>query len=174
MDIDKVNRWLTLIANFAVIAGIIFLGVEIQQNTQQLQVQSYQAWRAANTEMNMAIADPELSAIAAAGHVDSTELSKDTYIAYAMFHLSLMQMAQSTHYLYQQGSLDRELWEAEMYRAAEILSLPGVRQWWDAGGRTQLTPSFAAYIENISSESVIRWNWDEERGFYPDPREELN
>ena len=30
---DKLNKWLTLAANIGVIAGLIFLGLEIQQNT---------------------------------------------------------------------------------------------------------------------------------------------
>jgi hypothetical protein len=30
---EKLNQWLTLAANFGVIAGLIFLGLEIQQNT---------------------------------------------------------------------------------------------------------------------------------------------
>ena len=30
---EKFNQWLTLAANFGVIAGLIFLGLEIQQNT---------------------------------------------------------------------------------------------------------------------------------------------
>ena len=32
MDLDRLNRWLTLLANFGVVAGIIFLAVEIRQN----------------------------------------------------------------------------------------------------------------------------------------------
>ena len=30
---DKLNQWLTLVANLGVVAGIIFLAYEIQQNT---------------------------------------------------------------------------------------------------------------------------------------------
>ena len=33
MNPSRVNEWLTLLANFGVIAGLIFLGLEIQQNT---------------------------------------------------------------------------------------------------------------------------------------------
>ena len=33
MDFDKTNKWLSLVANFGVIVGIIFLIVEIRQNT---------------------------------------------------------------------------------------------------------------------------------------------
>ena len=164
MDFKITYRWLTLVANFAVIIGILFLAVELRQNTKQLQLQSYQWWVTANLEINTAIADPELAAIVAKGHPDSRNLTKDTFIAYAMFHMSMLQMAQSTHYLYLQGSLDEELWQSEMDRAALIISQPGVRQWWDAGGRTQLAPSFVSYLESIESKST-RWNWDQERGF---------
>jgi hypothetical protein len=36
MDIEKLNRWLALGANVAVSAGIVFLAVEIRQNSQIL------------------------------------------------------------------------------------------------------------------------------------------
>jgi hypothetical protein len=88
-------------------------------------------------------------------------------IAYATLNMSVMQMAQSTDYLYRSGSLDRELWEAEMNRAAGILAFPGVRQWWDAGGKTQLTPGFVEFLESIQS-NIDTWSWDEERGFFQD------
>ena len=39
MDMDKLNRWMTLLANVGVIAGIIVLAVEIQQNNEQLEIQ---------------------------------------------------------------------------------------------------------------------------------------
>ena len=33
MKLENLNRWLTLAANMGVIAGIVFLGIEIKQNT---------------------------------------------------------------------------------------------------------------------------------------------
>jgi hypothetical protein len=41
MDFDKLNKWLTLLANFGVVAGIVFLAVEIRQN-QTLLEQNHQ------------------------------------------------------------------------------------------------------------------------------------
>jgi len=32
MDLDKINKWLTLVANFGVVAGIFFLAIEVRQN----------------------------------------------------------------------------------------------------------------------------------------------
>ncbi len=43
MDADKINRWLTLGANIGVLAGIIFLALEIQQNSELMRVQINQA-----------------------------------------------------------------------------------------------------------------------------------
>ena len=37
MDNAKLNRWLTLLANISVVAGIVFLGIEVRQNTQTLE-----------------------------------------------------------------------------------------------------------------------------------------
>lgn len=165
MDFDSVNRYLTLIANFAVVAGIVFLAYELRQNSQQLELQSYQSWVEANMQINTTLADPELSAIVSRGHADSRNLSSDSYIAYAMAHMSMLQMAQSAHYLYLSGALDKELWEAEMNRAAGVITLPGVRQWWDAGGKTQLSPSFVEYLESIDTDDTT-WAWDQERGFH--------
>jgi len=167
VNFDKANHWLVLIANIAVVAGIVFLAVELRQNTKQLELQSYQSWVAANADLNIAISNPQLSAIVSQGHPNSANLTSETSTAYAMFHMSMLQMAQSTHYLYLEGSLNKELWESEMGRAAGILSIPGVRQWWDAGGKTQLTPSFVEFLESREPNVTI-WYWDEERGFTSD------
>ena len=164
MNVDKANHWLVLFANFAVIASIVFLALELRQNTKQLELQSYQSWVAANTDLNIAISNPQLSAIVSQGHPSSANLSSETYIAYAMFHMSMLQMAQSTHYLYLEGSLNKELWASEMDRAAGIISIPGVREWWEAGGKTQLTPSFVAFLETRDPNVTI-WHWDADRGY---------
>ena len=37
MDLDKLNKWLTLVANFGVVAGIFFLAIEVRQNQTSLE-----------------------------------------------------------------------------------------------------------------------------------------
>ena len=43
MDTDRLNRWLTLGANVAVLTGIFFLVVEISQNTEMMRAQINQS-----------------------------------------------------------------------------------------------------------------------------------
>lgn len=38
---DRTNQWLTLVANLGVIAGLVFLGYEIRQNTNIAKASAY-------------------------------------------------------------------------------------------------------------------------------------
>lgn len=40
MDSDKLTKWLTLLANVGVIAGIVFLAIEIRQNSDAVRAQT--------------------------------------------------------------------------------------------------------------------------------------
>lgn len=40
MHLDQLNKWMSLVANLGVIAGIVFLAVEIRQNSDELSAQS--------------------------------------------------------------------------------------------------------------------------------------
>ncbi len=165
MDWDAIGAISEIIGAIAIVITLIYLAVQIRQNTASVRAAGYQEWLAANLELNTAFADQAMSRLFVLGNADSSNLSDESFISFAMWNLGVMQMAQATNYLYRSGSLDRELWEAEMNRAAGILSMPGVRQWWDAGGNTQLTPRFVKLLGSTQS-SVAYWNWESERGFY--------
>jgi hypothetical protein len=153
-----------MIANVGVLVGLIFVAVQISQNTAALRASAYQTWLATNAQLNMAITSGELSRIIATGHADSRKLNADNNTAYAMWVYSFMQMAQATDYLYREGAIDQSLWALEMQRAAAHLRNPSVRQWWDAGGKTQLTPDFVELVESTKVTMKV-WGWDASVGF---------
>jgi hypothetical protein len=62
METNRLNNWLTLIANFGVIAGIVFLGLEIQQSNRIAIVGTEISVRSGFAEINHAVySDPGLS-----------------------------------------------------------------------------------------------------------------
>lgn len=165
MNWEAIGTISEIIGAAAVVITLIYVAVQIRQNTSSVRAAGYQEWLAANLELNTAAADQTMSRLFVLGNADSSNLSEESFVSFAMWNLGVMQMAQATNYLYKSGSLDRELWEAEMNRAAGILAFPGVRQWWDAGGKTQLIPSFVKQLESIDF-NISYWNWDSERGFF--------
>ncbi len=151
----------------AIVATLFYLAIQLKQNTASVRASAYQSWVATNIEINMALSNPAQSEIVAKGNLDSSNLTEESYAAFLMINVAIMQMAQSTDYMYRSGSLDRELWEAEMNRAAGILAFPGVRQSWDAGVKTHLTPRFVKFLESTQT-NIALVCWDSERGFFSD------
>ncbi len=75
--------------------------------------------------------------------------------------------------MYKMGTIDQDLWEAEINRSAGHLDLPGVRQWWNAGAKTQFPPDFVDLLESTSS-NITRWAWEQERGYIREDQRTLS
>ena len=61
MNLHKINEWLSLVANLGVIAGILFLAVEIQQNTEMMQSQTRDSMTEKQIDWYMAIGASEFA-----------------------------------------------------------------------------------------------------------------
>ena len=155
-----------IVGAVAVVVTLVYLAVQIRQNNNQLKQQSYQTWVAANMDLNMATLDPGRAELFARGFTNSADLSEDSWIAFAYWNIGFMQMAQAIDRMYKSESLDRDLWVSEIDRARLILGLPGVRQWWDAGGRSQFTQDFVELMESKET-SMTPFVWKEGQGFVP-------
>ena len=165
MDSAKLRGWISIVANLGVLAGLILVAVQIRQSSTMLQGTSYQTWLGANVELNNALTQLNQGGRFADGNTGSRNLDEDSFMPFAMWNYSVFQMFQATNYMYEQGALDQSLWQAEMERAAGFLTLPGVRELWDAGMKTQLTPEFVSLVESTPTTMTV-WDWDVERGFH--------
>ena len=106
LDSDRLNRWLTLAANFGVLIGIIFLVVEVRQNNTALNAQAWQSRSDALREMSMFVAGSDvLSTIeanllvrpASCGEFDrNCRIINDEYLA----SLSITERQQFKRYLH--------------------------------------------------------------------------
>ena len=158
------SQSIVILANIGVIAGIVFLAVEIRQNTVSNQSAAYQSWVAANMALNASLIPADKVTAIGSGMADSKNLTEDTELPFAMWHFSYYQQIQATDYLYRTGTVEYALWEVEINRGAIHLQLPGVRQWWDAGGKNQLVPAFVQLIESTEP-TGSGWHWEKDTGF---------
>ena len=97
MDTDRINRWLTLSANIGVIAGLVFVAIEIRTNTESNMIaidQNYATnWMTINTTI---AANSNLAAVFEKG-LAGEEL--DRVEARQFDHLVSMYQTQSNHML---------------------------------------------------------------------------
>ena len=94
MRLTKLNDWLTLVAHFGVIAGLLFLAYEIRQNTTQLRAEASYSINEALSMLNAGIYnDPVLAEIVVRGEADFSSLNETEraqFIAFQFDRINLM------------------------------------------------------------------------------------
>ena len=154
---NKLNERLTLIANLSVVAGIVFLALELQQNTQAIQAQTrdsitekqmtYLGWRATSPELAAVVAK-----VRSAGMDSLTDAEFSQWQAYVF---GLMREWENSFYQYERGLFTQGEFEARRQGWRNQMSIrPDAgpfRELW-ANGRGAFAPNFREVIDQIVAE----------------------
>jgi hypothetical protein len=167
MNWEAISAISELVGAVAIVATLVYLAVQIRQNTASVKADAYQGWVSANINLAVAATNTEFSKAIRAGISDSAQLNEESEIGFGLWNHSAFQLLQAIDTLYQMGVIDEPLWKSEISRAAVHLSNPGVRQWWDAGGKTQLTPEFVERVESTHPDINV-WGWEPNKGYVRD------
>jgi len=160
MTIMELGALGEFLGSIGVITTLVYVAIQIRQNTASAKASAYQTWVSDNISINNS-APKDLRK----GIEHSAQLDSDSEASFALWNYGLFHLVQAIDYLHEMGAVDEALWQSEISRAAGHLGNPGVRQWWDAGGRTQLTPHFVDLIEATETDIDV-CQWDPERGFH--------
>jgi hypothetical protein len=135
----------------AVVATLVYLAVQIRQNSTQVRLNSIQVsierW---SGMISSVLDDPERFAMWRDGLEHYSSLAPEQQ---AQFHAQMMRgMTAYTHNLerVESGVLPREIWQNQRLDLARILKCPGTKQWMEslvleAGEQAQ----FAAFLNTI-------------------------
>ena len=149
MDMEKLNKWLTLIANIAILGGLVFLAVEIQQNTNAIRSAAVQeAINIARVHPLMYVQNPDVNRLAMA---DYGSLSEADQRRRFWLDVSFWHAMQGLFRLNELGTLPATEWEVwvRIICANYERSVPEL---W--AGRTETHSSdFVQFVENCESGS---------------------
>ncbi len=145
---SKATDWMNLSASVAVIMGLVFLGMEISQNTEMMRSQTrdsisekqmmFSEWVA--TEIDLA----ETIAKATAGQ----PLTPGEGVQYAYFLAGVWREWENSYYQFQQGLFEREEFEPRMNRWHDMMRTRLNRDSWMAT-HMNYSPSFRAEVDKI-------------------------
>jgi hypothetical protein len=159
-----VNRWITLLTNVSVVAGIIFLAVEVRQNTDSLDeaqkqaaANAYQsrAFNIASIRLGSAQSPEMVSAItkfeAAGGEERPSEslatLSPEDYVRVKQYYFALASIYDNNYYQYENGYLGED-----RYRNVDSRMIVRFLPTWEALGMDINTKGFAQEIERLKGQ----------------------
>ncbi len=154
MNWDSTNRWLTLAANIGVMAGIIFLAFELQQNTVAAQLQAASNYQSSHAAMEVAIyGNPEFAELLRKGR-EGEEVSDTDQLRLAVFWSSGLRQWQFHHMQHLSNALSDEVWQANQALMANRLRKDrGLLGHWRMNA-DEFSPTFNEMLESLIDEGT--------------------
>jgi hypothetical protein len=146
-SLDKTHKITELIAAVAVIISLIFVGLQVKQNTTAVQSAAAQAVHENFSAWYMAIQnEPMLLDIAIKGTRDYATLTETERAQFIAIYMSFYSYTQNAYYKWREGSLAPDLWRSWEYVSMIFLSTPGGKVFW-AERSYLFADAFQHYVE---------------------------
>lgn len=141
MNLDSLNKWLMLIANLGVIASIIFLAIEVQQNTTvQIANSRQQMLDAELSVIDDLSENPELYL-----NLRNPDLGKIDRAKRQVHWIKLLRTREFAYYQYLDGLVDEATWESYFAPMFGYFGAGPGREAIEKGFYTG-SPEFKAYL----------------------------
>ena len=155
---SKLNEWLTLLTNIAVVAGIIFLAVEIQQNNELLQSQvremqavSIQAATTLDQDFLLVLGSDPVTAKMWSTYLRAPEtLAEDQLIQGSYLMASLLRRLESIYLQKRLGSLSEEAWMSRHRLFVGIARSPGYATYLESASAVLVGDELRYYIDQLA------------------------
>jgi len=137
-----------IVAVLAILGSLIFVGVQVQQNTKQAKAAAALAVYKNYADWYMwAGEDLTRAEIGIRGFKDIDSLSDEDNVIFMGTFMALFAYIQSAFYLWQDGSLREEIWRTMEATLTTVFATPGGKAFWQRR-RFSFADAFAAHIED--------------------------
>ena len=131
MSLEQWSYLSQIVGGVAVIASLIFVGVQLRQNTKAVLAQTSQAHATCYQQIIAGISDNgEFARIWRIGLLDYESLNPDERARFLAFTSMLFRFYESSQVQAQRGTLDAEHWHTIAQQVADLVTLPGIQAWW--------------------------------------------
>lgn len=158
MDRNRFNDWIQIVGIIAVVVSLVFVGMEVRQNSIATRAATNSAIKDSFRELNLAIAtDYQLAlALIRAGDNPSEAAPEDQYRILALWR-ALFHIWSNVHRQHINDTVDASLFDAVVQ---EIETYAGV------AGNPRATESASTGNRYSRASKQMRWAWESERFIY--------
>ena len=149
MNKINLNETIQTIANVGVVAGLIFLGVEIRQNSVAIRANIAQGMATEQAELNRAFINRDIAEIFAQIDEDGLDsLSPVQRYQLNGFENNFLFVQQNLYYQYRSGGLDPSIWSSRHRAIVDTFRKENVVRHWHIRSFA-FDDSFQEYINNV-------------------------
>jgi hypothetical protein len=151
VDFDKINRWVTLVANIGVVAGIFFLAIELRQANLATRIAARDSASQGHIDFMGDTLDSTVLAVARQKAVTNEELTDLELGQLTQFHARRWRHYERVYYLYQYGVLSEQEWEG--FKNGIMRAMNGPSGYWEISrsqwqsGKPLLSKQFVEYVD---------------------------
>lgn len=155
MTLSELSDVSQVLGAVAVVASLLFVGIQIQQNTRATRAASHHAVSDSLNEINRMWAESaELTRIWLAGREDRQALTDDERWRFDCSMRAYMHVCETMFIQAGLGAGDRGIWLAEEEGMKMALGFSGVREWWTENPYG-FCSEFRAYVATLTQPATV-------------------
>lgn len=150
MTLEQLAFWSQILSAFAVIASLVFVGLQLSKATAAIRAQSSQAHSGLYTELVRSIIDNgDFARSWAVGQSDPNALDEGEWTRFVAYASALFRLYESSRVQWLNGRLDGEHWHTIERQAADFGHTPGLKIAWDLR-RHWFSEDFQAWFDGLA------------------------
>ncbi len=146
----SIARWAEFIAGAGVILSLIFVGLEIRQNTAAVRAQTRQDLTTTSADFLMGMATTDIGDLWfrwAAGE----DITESEWNRLRLAVITGVRNLENIYLQFSEGVIDESALNGYGWRGSVMYDTDRFAQWWGAGGRARFSPEFVAAFEAVHS-----------------------
>lgn len=154
MDWNAVSAIANVSAAISVILTVVYLAIQIRQNTRATHSQTYQLATSALAEMAGIIGSSnDLARIFRIGMIDPSKLDEDEYSQFGYLGISLFRRFENVFFQYQSAMIDEDFWTGHRDNILWFFHRPGMQVWWK-DRKFAFSKSFREFLDSSKPEQI--------------------
>ena len=143
------TKTIEIFSVIAVLLGLVFVGLELQQNTNLLRITATQTLTAEYSDALEVMAyEQEAACIYSAGIKGLHNLDGVQRLRFFVQMFLIFRSAEQLHYYSLEGMVEQRIWRGFERQLREVANLRGVQEWW-AARRSWYSDEFQEYIDGV-------------------------
>jgi hypothetical protein len=152
-DLGSVGEFIGAIA---VIFSLLYLAVQIRQNTRSLRAGAFQQYRQQSAEISRLLAEPDMASVYLRGLHSPDQLTEEDRVRFAALMVFAFNSEENFFLLRKLDLLDETLWAGGRTAYLRwLLRHDGAAKWWTRN-REMMSPAFREYVEALDRESTAK------------------
>jgi len=149
MTLEEFNYIAEIIASIAVIASLIYVALQVRQNTAATQASSRVAWvDTLNDVVGLISSAPNLADILHRGANGLSNLKDREILQFSAWLDQNFIMYETYYFQWKAGVLDARLWSIYRHAIADFMLQSGQQEWWETR-RHWFDQEFQQYVNEV-------------------------